>query len=64
MLKKLGIKTTSKKDNLICTIPSWRHDIHGEADLSEEVIRLKGFDAIPVLPVRTEKRINEKILSD
>ena len=64
MLKKLGIKTVSKKDHLICTIPSWRQDIHGEADLSEEVIRLKGFDSIPVLSIRPEKKINEKILSE
>ena len=64
MLKKLGIKIVSKKDKLICTIPSWRQDIHGEADLSEEVIRLKGFDSIPVLSIRPEKKINETILSD
>ena len=64
LLKKLGIKIISKKDNLICTIPSWRQDIHGEADLSEEVIRLKGFDLIPVLSIRSDKKINETILSD
>lgn len=64
LLKKLGIKIISKKNNLICTIPSWRQDIHGEADLSEEVVRLKGFDSIPVLSIRPEKKINETILSD
>jgi phenylalanyl-tRNA synthetase beta chain len=35
------------------TTPSWRPDLHGEADLVEEVLRLTGYDAIPVaaLPV-------------
>ena len=51
ILNKLGIKNKKNNNILLCTIPSWRHDIHGEADLSEEVIRIKGFDAIPVLPL-------------
>ena len=63
ILNKLGIKNKKNNNILLCTIPSWRHDIHGEADLSEEVIRIKGFDAIPVLPIRTENKINEVILS-
>ncbi len=31
--------------------PSWRPDIMGEADLVEEVLRIKGFDNIPALPL-------------
>ena len=27
--------------------PSWRNDIDGEADLVEEILRIKGYDAIP-----------------
>lgn len=30
-----------------CRVPSWRHDIDGEADLVEEVLRVVGYDAIP-----------------
>lgn len=30
-----------------CRIPSWRHDIDGEADLVEEALRVVGYDAIP-----------------
>ncbi len=29
------------------TVPSWRRDVEGEADLVEEVARVKGFAAIP-----------------
>ncbi|MGE5271270.1 MAG: phenylalanine--tRNA ligase subunit beta [Thiohalocapsa sp.] len=32
--------------------PSWRGDIEGEADLVEEVLRVKGFDEIPAVPLR------------
>lgn len=35
-------------DELRCTIPPWRPDLLREADLIEEVARLKGLDAIPI----------------
>jgi phenylalanyl-tRNA synthetase beta chain len=28
-------------------VPSWRSDVHGEADLVEDVLRIHGFDKIP-----------------
>ncbi len=31
--------------------PSWRPDVHGEADFVEEVIRVHGYDAIPIEPL-------------
>lgn len=31
--------------------PSWRADIVGEADLVEEILRIKGYDCIPDLPL-------------
>ena len=64
ILNNLGIKNKKNINNLLCTIPSWRHDINGEADLSEEVIRIKGFDTIPVISIRTKNKINEQILSN
>ena len=45
----LGFKPEAKNDNLIvCTPPSWRHDLHREVDLIEEVARCYGYDNIPV----------------
>jgi phenylalanyl-tRNA synthetase beta chain len=32
-------------------VPSWRPDIHGPADLVEEVVRIAGFDKIPSTPL-------------
>jgi phenylalanyl-tRNA synthetase beta chain len=34
--------------------PSWRGDIEGEADLVEEVLRVKGYDLIPAAPLPRE----------
>src|SRR4029077_4665860 len=34
--------------------PSWRGDIEGEADLVEEVLRVKGYDHIPAVPLPRE----------
>ncbi len=46
---RLGLAPEVKADNLIvCTVPSWRHDIYREADLIEEAIRCRGYDTIPV----------------
>ena len=45
----LGFGPELKNDNLlICTPPSWRHDLYREADLIEEAARCYGYDNIPV----------------
>lgn len=46
-LKRLGFKVESKKGELLCTVPSFRHDIAIEIDLVEEVARLIGFSKLP-----------------
>jgi len=33
------------------TVPSWRRDIDGPADLVEEVIRIEGIDKVPPVPL-------------
>jgi phenylalanyl-tRNA synthetase beta chain len=38
--------------------PSWRGDIVGEADLVEEVLRVKGYDEIPAVPLPRETVIS------
>ncbi|MER2520697.1 MAG: phenylalanine--tRNA ligase subunit beta [Bdellovibrionales bacterium] len=47
ILSKLGFKVASGKDSLSVTPPSWRPDIEGVADLTEEIIRIKGYEHIP-----------------
>jgi phenylalanyl-tRNA synthetase beta chain len=41
---------TKNEDLIVCTPPSWRHDLHREADLIEEAARCYGYDNIPVEP--------------
>jgi phenylalanyl-tRNA synthetase beta chain len=36
------------------TIPSWRRDVDGPADLVEEVIRIEGIDKVPTVPLHRE----------
>ncbi len=46
VLERAFIKVEVVDGELICTIPDWRIDIDGEADLSEEVIRILGFNNV------------------
>jgi len=49
IFKSLGFEPTLKNDDLVvCTAPSWRHDIYREADLIEEAARCWGYDKIGV----------------
>ena len=53
VLTKLGFVV---QDNLISP-PSWRHDIDGEADIAEEILRINGYDKIPSTPLPNTKSI-------
>ncbi len=63
ILNSLGIETKQKGEAISCKIPSWRQDILEEADLSEEIIRIKGYDHIPITSVRISEKVNPAILS-
>jgi phenylalanyl-tRNA synthetase beta chain len=41
------------------TVPSWRRDVHGSADLVEEVARIVGFDHIPSVPLPREAGVTK-----
>jgi phenylalanyl-tRNA synthetase beta chain len=47
-LTKLGFKVKSSSKGFQVTPPSWRPDIDGSADLVEEIVRVKGYDHLPV----------------
>jgi phenylalanyl-tRNA synthetase beta chain len=51
ILETLGFGVTEVDGILRCTVPSWRRDVEGEADLVEEVLRVHGFDRIPATPL-------------
>lgn len=49
VLSALGFAVAEKGTGLEVAPPSWRADIHGEADLVEEVVRIVGYDSIPAV---------------
>lgn len=52
ILEKLGfVPTVTTAESLTVQVLSWRHDIFGEADLVEEVLRMRGYDRLPLRPL-------------
>lgn len=54
ILTKLLFKVELHGDELVVTAPDFRQDIQQEADLSEEVLRIAGYDRIPETLLRGE----------
>jgi len=55
-----GVEATANpegEDGWSCEVPSWRHDVVGEADLVEEVVRIHGYDNIPIVPLERESAL-------
>ncbi|MFP3361124.1 phenylalanine--tRNA ligase subunit beta, partial [Planococcus sp. SIMBA_143] len=46
-LSKLGLKATAKGEGLEVSIPSRRDDLKITEDITEEVARIYGYDALP-----------------
>ncbi|MEG2343126.1 MAG: phenylalanine--tRNA ligase subunit beta [Acidaminococcaceae bacterium] len=46
LLTQLGFGVVAAGDELVVTAPSWRNDVTCDADISEEVARINGFDNI------------------
>jgi phenylalanyl-tRNA synthetase beta chain len=50
ILGDLGFGLAGTGASLAVTVPSWRPDVEGKADLVEEVVRIAGVDRIPFAP--------------
>ena len=68
ILNRLEIRTVEDNGTLICTIPSFRDDIEGRADLAEEVMRVYGYDHIVDTPMNGAiirgKKLPERLHTD
>ena len=64
ILTALGFQVAEREGgNLLATVPPWRSDIDGEADLVEEVVRIKGYDSIPLVPLPRDTTVTRPVLS-
>lgn len=51
ILRALGCEVAEHADGLLVVPPSWRGDVTAEHDLVEEVIRINGYDELPMVPL-------------
>lgn len=63
ILGDLGFGVTETDAGFDCAVPSWRPDIHGEADLVEEVCRIVGLDNVPNAPMKRLHAIASPVLT-
>ncbi|MGV8839834.1 MAG: phenylalanine--tRNA ligase subunit beta [Bauldia sp.] len=63
ILGRLGFGVHGFGATTIVSIPTWRPDIAGKADLVEEVMRMVGVDAVPVRPMRKPEGVARPVLT-
>ena len=63
ILKSLGFGVEGTGSALSVTAPTWRPDVHGKADLVEEVIRIHGIDAVPPVPMDRGGEVMKPVLT-
>ena len=64
ILEALGFTINGKGSLITVTTPTWRPDIHGSADLVEEVVRIAGLDRIPSTPMQRSAGIAKPVLTE
>ncbi|MBA2125639.1 phenylalanine--tRNA ligase subunit beta [Hyphomicrobium methylovorum] len=63
ILKALGFTIEDKPNAAKIGVPSWRPDIHGPADLVEEVVRIAGLDRVPATALPRGHGIAQAVLT-
>ncbi len=63
-LQALGCAIDGKGATVKATPPSWRPDIHGAADLVEEVVRIVGLDKVPSAPMPRSGGVARAMLTE
>ncbi len=50
ILQRLGFMMAGNGPVVKIAVPSWRTDVHGKADIVEEIVRIVGVDKVPMVP--------------
>ena len=61
ILLRLGFEVTRQKEKWQVKAPTWRPDVHGSADVVEEVTRIYGLDNVPSVPLPSDADITQAI---
>ena len=62
ILTNLGFAVTGG-DVMEVVPPSWRSDVHGAADLVEEIVRIHGLDKVPAVPMKRPYAVARPVLT-
>jgi phenylalanyl-tRNA synthetase beta chain len=63
-LEALGFALEGKGTSVKATAPSWRPDIHGAADLVEEIVRIAGLDKVPSAAMPRLSGVARQVLTE
>ena len=63
-LETLGFAIDGKTNAAKVAVPSWRPDVHGPADLVEEVVRIAGMDRVPATPLPRMHGVTRAVLTE
>ncbi len=66
ILEKLGFDLVGHPDNgdrIVARVPSWRPDVHGKADLVEEIVRIAGLDRVESQPLPRDPGVARPVLT-
>src|SRR6202171_3585690 len=50
ILSRLGFMVAGSGPVVKVAVPSWRSDVHGKADIVEEIVRIVGVGKVPMTP--------------
>lgn len=64
ILADLGFEVKGRGGAVKVTAPSWRPDVHGAADLVEEVVRIVGLDSVPSTPLPRTHGVMRAVLTE
>ena len=64
ILQELGCSVSGNSSTVDVVVPTWRPDIHGSADLVEEVVRIVGLDNVPSVPLPRTHGVTRAVLTE